>query len=146
MTGKTHDIPVAKALRRAGRDMAMLLVALAVLGAGAGLALRGTAGMWGALLGVGVAAVFSGTTVWSAWRTADCAPVVTGAVVMGAWVAKMVVLIVALIVLRGQHFYDRVVFAVVLLAGVVGSALTDYRAVARGRIPYVEPRDNPDNV
>jgi len=31
------------------------------------------------------------------------------------------------------------VFGVVLLAGVLGSALLDYRAVSRGRVPYVQP-------
>jgi hypothetical protein len=58
---------------------------------------------------------------------------------MTSWLAKLVVLIAVLVVLRGMDFYDRWVFAGVLLVGVIGSAVLDYRAVSQGRIPYVEP-------
>jgi hypothetical protein len=86
-----------------------------------------------------VALLCSPTTVWALLRTVDASPTTTAAVVMGSWLAKMVVLIVILVVLRGMDFYDRWVFAGVLLVGVIGSAVLDYRAVSRGRIPYVEP-------
>jgi hypothetical protein len=38
-----------------------------------------------------------------------------------------------------MDFYDRVVLAVVVAVAVIGSALLDYRAVSRGRVPYVSP-------
>jgi hypothetical protein len=117
----------------------VLLGGLAVLGIAVGAIVAGTAGVWGALLGVAVALVFSATTVWTMLRTVDSSPTTTAAVVMGSWLAKMVVLVVVLVVLRGLDFYDRWVFAGVLLVGVVGSAVLDYRAVSRGRVPYVEP-------
>ena len=47
--------------------------------------------------------------------------------------------IVALVVLRGMDFYDSQVFGIVLLLGVAASALLDYRAVVRHRVPYVTP-------
>jgi hypothetical protein len=61
------------------------------------------------------------------------------AVIMGTWLGKLAVVIVLLAILRGMDFYDRVVLAVVVAVAVIGSALLDYRAVSRGRVPYVSP-------
>ncbi|WP_258723905.1 hypothetical protein [Cellulomonas sp. NS3] len=127
--------------RRALRDMLVLLALLTVLGVGVGGLVAGSAGVWGALIGVGLALVFSGTTVVSMLRTSHSSPQAMAGVVMGAWLGKIVVVIVVLAVLRGLDFYDRTVLATVLLVGVLGSALLDYRAVTNGRVPYVEPAD-----
>ncbi|GEA89505.1 hypothetical protein [Cellulomonas cellasea] len=133
--------------RRALRDMLLLLAVLSVLGVGIGALVAGSAGVWGALIGVGLALVFSGTTVVSMLRTSGSTPQAMAGVVMGAWLAKIVVVIVVLAVLRDLDFYDRTVLAIVLILGVLGSALLDYRAVANGRVPYVEPADRgPDGA
>jgi hypothetical protein len=71
-------------------------------------------------------------------RTVGKPRATTGAVVMGSWLGKMIVLVVVLVLLRGQDFYDRVVLFVVLLLGAIGSALLDYRAVRGGRVPYTD--------
>jgi len=47
------------------RDMLVLLGVLTVLGVVIGFLVDGMAGVWGALLGVGIALIFSGTTVIS---------------------------------------------------------------------------------
>ncbi|MBB2923791.1 hypothetical protein [Cellulomonas cellasea] len=133
--------------RRALRDMLLLLAVLSVLGVGVGALVAGSAGVWGALIGVGLALVFSGTTVLSMLRTSGSTPQAMAGVVMGAWLAKVIVVIVVLAVLRGLDFYDRTVLAIVLILGVLGSALLDYRAVTNGRVPYVEPADRgPDGA
>ncbi len=121
------------------RGMLLLLAVLAVVGGGVGWLLAGTPGLWGALVGVGLVLVFSGTTVLSMLRTAHSSPQTMAAVVMGAWLAKVLVVIVVLAVLRGMDFYSKPVLGVVVLVGVLGSAVIDYRAVTRGRVPYVEP-------
>lgn len=131
---------VSAVFRTALRDTLILLVGLLVLGVALGALLAGTAGVWGALMGVGIALVFSGTTIVAMARTARSTPTTTAAVVLGSWLVKIVLLGIVLAVLRNYEFYDRVVFAVVLLVGVIGSALLDYRAVDRGRIPYVSPK------
>ena len=113
--------PTAAVFRRALRDTAILLGTLAVLGIGVGALVAGLPGVWGALVGVGLALVFSGTTVVAMLRTLHSSPHTMAAVVMGTWLAKVLVVVV------------------VLALGVVGSALLDYRAVAHGRVPYVEP-------
>lgn len=140
------------AFRRALRDMLILNGVLLVVGVLVGWAVAGSQGVWGALLGVALAIVFSGTTVVSVLRTADSPPAHTAAVIMGAWLGKVVVVFVALAVLSHYDFYDRIVLALVLLAGVLGSAFLDLRAVQRARIPYVEPApsrtpdDGPDQA
>lgn len=125
--------------RTALRDMLLLLAALTVVGGGLGYVLAGTPGLWGALLGVALTLVFSGTTVVSMLATAGSDPQTTAAVVLGGWLGKMIVLAAALALLREQTFYDRLTLAVVLMVGVLGSALLDYRAVRSGRVPYTDP-------
>ncbi|MET3975776.1 hypothetical protein [Cellulosimicrobium sp. 4261] len=134
-----HGRAVRAVFRTALRDVLVLLGALTVLGVAVGALVAGLPGVWGALLGVGVALIFSATTVWTMLRTVDSSPTTTAAIVMASWLGKMVVLVAVLVVLRGMDFYDRWVFAGVLLVGVMGSAALDYRAVSRGRIPYVDP-------
>jgi hypothetical protein len=129
----------AAVFRRALRDVLVLLAALAVLGVGVGALAAGRPGVWGALIGVGLALVFSGTTIVSMLVTSRASAARLAAVVLGAWLGKFLVVIVVLALIQDRDFYDRPVLAVVLLVGVVGSAVLDYRAVSRGRVPYVEP-------
>lgn len=142
MTTDHPTVPPSAAdavFRTALRDMLVLLGVLAVLGIGLGALVAGTPGAWGALIGVSLALVFSGTTVVSMVMTTGASINRLAAVVMGAWLGKVLVIIVVLAVLQDMDFYSRPVLAIVLLLGVVGSALLDYRAVAQGRVPYVEP-------
>ena len=135
------DDPVRAVFRRALRDMLILVGVVAVLGIGIGalVAEPPSAGIWGALVGVVVTLVFSGTTVVSMLRTANASVTTTGAVILGAWLVKMVLLVVLFAVLDGLDFYDREVLVVVALVGVLGSVFLDYRAVKNGRVPYVNP-------
>ena len=98
-----------------------------------------TAGVWGALLGAALTVVFSGTTVVSMLKTAGSSAQTMAMVVLGGWVVKMIVLVAALAILGNYEFYNKYVFAAVLLVGVMGSVALDYRAVAKGRVPYVSP-------
>ena len=135
------DEPVRAVFRRALRDMLILVAGLAVVGVVVGALVSDppSAGVWGAVIGVGLTLLFSGTTVVSMLRTTSASPSAMMATILGTWLVKMVVLIVILAVLQEQTFYDRTVLVVVLLAGVLGSIYLDYRAVARGRVPYVQP-------
>ncbi|MGW8566833.1 hypothetical protein [Isoptericola sp. NPDC055881] len=126
-------------LRAALRDTLLLVGALVVLGGGIGLLVAGLPGLWGALVGAGIAAFFCATTIWSMLRTVGSSPARMAAFVMGAWVAKIVVLIVVLALLKNATFYDPWVLIAVLAVGAIGSALLDYRAVSAGRVPYVQP-------
>ncbi|MCL1900437.1 MAG: hypothetical protein FWG11_08025 [Promicromonosporaceae bacterium] len=124
--------------RQAARDAALFLAGLAAVGAGLGAWLAGWPGVWGALLGAGFAAMFcAGTILAMAW-TIDATPLAMSAAMMGAWLVKIIVLIAVLAFIRDMDFFSpQALFAVVAL-GAIGSALLDYRAVAAGRIPYID--------
>jgi hypothetical protein len=131
----------AAVFRRALRDVLILLAALFVLGLVVGGLVAKAPGVWGALLGWGLAAVFSTTTIVAMLRTSRSTPATMAAVVMGTWLAKVLLVVVVLAVLRPLDFYSAPVLGAVLALGVVGSAVLDYRAVTLGRVPYVEPRE-----
>ena len=124
--------------RQSLRDMLVLLGILTVVGVVVGYLVDGTAGVWGALIGVGIALIFSGTTVVSVLRTARSAPTTMMAVIMGAWLGKLIVVIVVLVILKQFDFYNPQVLFLVSIAGVIGSAVLDARAVQRGRVGYFE--------
>jgi chromate transport protein ChrA len=126
-------------LRTALRDTALLLGGLTVVGVVVGLLVAGTQGLWGAVVGVALVGFFCATTIVSMMRTVGASPTAMAGVVMGAWVAKIVVLVVVLAIIRGRDFYDPWVLLAVVAVGAIGSALLDYRAVARGRVTYVQP-------
>ncbi len=116
-----------------------LLVALLVIGGGVAYWIDGLAGLWGALMGVGIALVFSGTTIWSMIHTADKSPNYLMGVVLGAWFAKIVFMIIVIASIRNEEFYNKPIFAVILLIGAIGSAALDILAVSKVRQPYVTP-------
>jgi len=138
MTTPTQPTASDLVFRQALRDMAVLLGILTVVGVVVGYLVDGMAGVWGALIGVLVALIFSGTTVISVWRTSKSAPTTMLAVLMGAWLGKIVVVIVVLASIRHLDFYNPQVLAIVLMVGVIGSAILDARAVQRGRITYFD--------
>lgn len=129
----------APVFRSALRNTLLLTAALVVLGGGIGLAVSGTSGLWGALMGAGLALLFSGATPLSMLLTAGSTVQRMTAVVMGTWLVKVIVVIGVLVVLRGLDFYDSTVFGIVLLVGVAASAFLDYRAVVANRVPYITP-------
>lgn len=126
-------------LRRAMRSTLLLVGALVVLGCAVGGLVAGLPGVWGALIGAGLAAFFCATTIWSMQRTVGKPPTAMAGMVMGTWLAKIVVLVGVLAVLRGAGFYDPYVLFAVLAVGAVGSAVLDYQAVKGARMPYVQP-------
>jgi hypothetical protein len=135
------DSPVRRVFQRALRDMLVLVAALAVLGGAAGALLVDppSAGIWGAALGVLVTLLFSGSTVLAMLLTARSSVTAASGALVGTWLVKMLVLIIAFSVLRDLDFYHRGVFVVVVMVGVLGSVLLDYRAVSTARVPYTDP-------
>lgn len=121
------------------RDVVVFVVALTVLGSVVGFLVRGTEGLWGALIGSAIAALFTLTTAVIMYVTADKPIHVTTASATGAWIVKMIVLVVALAILRDLEFYDKVVFFVVLTVAIMGSLVVEMRGLAAARIPHVDP-------
>ena len=123
----------------AGKNMITLLLSLLIFGGIVSYLFWQMPGIWGVLLGVAVTILFSGTTIFSMWISADKSPNVTMAIVLGTWVVKMLVIIVLFLFIRDLDFYNKTALVAVILLGTVGTTLLDAKAVFNGRAPYVVP-------
>lgn len=133
------------------RQLIVLVAVLVVGGAVVGHLLAGAPGVWGALMGAGIAALFTVGTVVTMMLTADRPVHVMSAAGVGGWIIKMFLLFVVLVLVKDRDFYDPQVFFVVLALAVLGSLVIEMRALLRARIPTVEPAprdgdlDRPDD-
>ncbi len=123
--------------RRALRDALILLAVLAVAGPVVGWFVAGSHGVWGALVGVVLAAVFSLATPLVMLATLRSPLVHVTGLVLGVWLAKAAIVVVVLALARGAAWLDTRTLGVVLLVGVLGSLAADLRAVSGTRVPYV---------
>ena len=130
-------------LRNAVRLGAVGAVVLAVVAGVVGLLLRGTPGLWGALVGAAVAAGFVLFTAVAVLLTRHLEPTVAGAVLLGSWIVKLLALIVVLALLRGVDALDRTTLGVVVIVAAVGLLGLETAAVVRSRVPYVDPVPGP---
>lgn len=122
---------------------AVLAAAIAVLGSVLGYLVAGTDGLYSALIGAGITALFMAFTAVSiiiAQRVTRDQPSIAlfFGVILGAWFLKFVVFIVLVVLLRGAPFLDPMVFFVSVLAAVIGSLVVDMLAYVRSRTPYVD--------
>jgi hypothetical protein len=120
----------------------IVTIAIAVLGATIGFLVAGPSGVVSALIGASLAAVFMGLTAASilvAARFSRIDPPGTAyfAIILGAWFLKLVLFLILMIFLRGQHWLNPYVFFGAVLAAVIGSLIADGLAIARTRVPYV---------
>lgn len=120
---------------------ALVTAILAVIGAVAGYAVAGIDGLWSALVGVFLAALFLGMTavimlIAGRMQGPDRITAFFG-IVIGGWAIKLVVFIVVLIVLRGQPWIQGQVFFFAVLASVIASLVIDLVVMAKARVPYV---------
>lgn len=120
---------------------AAVTAVLAVVGAIVGYAVASTDGLWSALAGVLMAAVFlaiTGASILIANRwfgDALYVPVFFG-IVLGGWILKFVIFIVALLALRNQPWIDTRVFFVAVVVSVLASLVIDVVVLIRMRLPY----------
>ena len=116
--------------------------ALAVVGGVVGYLVADLSGMWSALAGVLVAALFLGITgasilIANRWYGDDLYVPVFFGIVLGGWILKFVVFLIALMVLRGQPWIVPMVFFVALVASVLASLAVDVIVLMRMRVPHV---------
>jgi hypothetical protein len=127
------------------RPMRLILVRGLIAGAaalalaiGVGYLVAGVPGLWGGLLGVGIAVTFFTATVLVALVTARFNPSLLGMVVMLSWLVKMGVLVVILVFLRSADFYSRPVFFISLLVCTFGYLGMEAWIVNRTKVLYLE--------
>ena len=131
--------PEGSAYRWALRVSALSLGVLAVAGAVVAGAMRGSSGVWGALAGVGLAALAALVTQGAMVIGYRRAPHVFASIVGGSWLAKMVVILVGMLALSRVDGVDRPSFGIAALVGIAVTLGIDVLAVRRARIPYALP-------
>ncbi|WP_047241364.1 hypothetical protein [Corynebacterium epidermidicanis] len=99
--------------------------------------LRELPGIWGVLIGAAIGGGFVLLTAMSVLMTASTTPATTGAVVLGGWLLKIVVLLIAMYVLAGQTFYDRMAFFVTVVLALIVVLGTEVWGVITSRVTYV---------
>ena len=115
------------------RDLSLFLAGLAAVAGGIGMALKGTPGLWGALVGAAVTLLFCGTTAAVMAITAS-KPITTQSVwIVVSWVLKTIVLLAAMALISHADFADRMTTGITILVGVVGSLVLDTRVVLKAR-------------
>jgi hypothetical protein len=121
----------------------LFALGLAIVAGTVGYLVAGLPGLWGGLLGAGLAFVFLGLTAGSIILgqrlTADDpgSPLFFG-VVLGAWLLKLIVFFIFMFWLRGQDWLDPWVFFLSVIVAVLGSLVVDVIAFQRSRTPYVD--------
>jgi hypothetical protein len=121
---------------------------LAVVGAVVGYLVAGSTGLWSALVGVLVAAVFLGITgasilIANRWYGQELYVPFFFAIVLGGWILKFIVFIVALLVLRDQPWVQPTVFFVAVVMSVLASLVVDVVVLLRMRVPHVSDVELP---
>jgi hypothetical protein len=122
---------------------AIFAVAVAIVAGTIGFLVSGVSGLVGGLLGAALAGVFLGLTAVSfliAGRVAkgdSTSPVFFG-IVIGVWLLKLIVFIVVEVLLRGQPWFNPLVFFGSVVVVVIGSLVLDAVAMYRARMPYVD--------
>ncbi|WP_036284972.1 hypothetical protein [Microbacterium luticocti] len=132
---------------------AVVTAALAVIGAVVGGIVAGPHGVFSALAGIVLAALFLGITgasilIANRWFGDPLYVPIFFGIVLGGWLLKFVVFIVVLLVLRGQPWIQPTVFFVAIVAGVLASLVIDVVVLTRMRIPAVAvelPTEVPDD-
>lgn len=120
-----------------GWGYAASVVALVLAGL-TGQQIAGSAGMWGAVLGVAVPVVFLSLTVVTALLTARLTPTGLGMALVASWPLKIVALLVFLALVRDATFFSRGAFFAAFAPTVIGYLILEAWVTLRTRVPYVE--------
>ena len=126
-------------LRKALAQSAVMLGALVVVAVAVAWPVAGTPGLWGAVLGAGIAGVFLLVTTGAVLMTMKASPAATLGAVMGSWLVKMVAVFVLLLALRPLDFYSKPTLFIVTAVSIVVVLVTESLAVIKSRAPYVAP-------
>lgn len=115
---------------------------LIVVGGLIGYLVGGVDGMWSALSGVLLSAVFLAITATSIlianrWYGDDLYVPIFFGIVLGGWILKFVVFLIILFIIRDQPWLNGVIFYLGLVASILGGLAVDVIAMLRIRMPYL---------
>lgn len=128
---------------------AVLTVVLAVAGAIVGALVAGTSGLWSAVAGIVLSAVFlaiTAITILGANRWYGdplYVPIFFGGV-LGGWLLKFIIFFILLFMLRGLDWFDPQIFFVAVVVSIAFTLLIDVIVLSRTRLPYASDVKLPD--
>lgn len=136
MSAPSHNPILTTALRWG----ALFAAALALGAGGVGVLVAGLPGLWGGLLGAGLAFAFLGLTAGSmllgrALTVGDPNSPLFYGIVLAAWMLKLIVFFIFMYWLRDQPWLDPWVFFLTVIVAVLGSLVIDALAFVRTRTP-----------
>lgn len=133
MASKSADI-----YKKALALSAVLMVVIGVFGSGLGLMFVGMPGVYSALIGALVSALFSVLTILSIWFGSKLPLAGFYGLVLGGWLVKVLLFAVTLGLLQGADFISGPVFFFAVVATVMGGLAIDSWVVLKGRQPIIE--------
>lgn len=125
----------ATVLRRSAVITAPAAAAMAVLG----VAVGGAKGLIGALVGVGLVAVFFGITAAAMTWASHRSPQVTMATAAGTYLVKILVLLFLVVRFANITAFNGKLFGLTVVVCVVVWTTAQVLVTARLKVPYVEP-------
>jgi ATP synthase protein I len=102
-------------------------------------ALGGTKGTYGALIGVGVVAVFFAVSILVVSRAAKVSPMAMMIAALASFVAKIVAFMIVLAVMRHYHAYSFRDLGFTALACILAWSFSQVLVAMKLNVPYVEP-------
>lgn len=133
MASKSADI-----YKKALALSAVLMVVIGVFGSGLGFLFAGAPGVYSALIGAAVSALFSVLTILSIWLGSKLPLGGFYGLVLGGWLVKVLLFAVTLDLLQGADFISGPVFFFAVVATVLGGLAIDSWVVLRGRQPILD--------
>lgn len=124
---------LAKALRLSS----LLVLSVAIIGGGMGLAFAGSNGMVSGLLGAAIALAFTSLTLLSVLFGARLPLGGFYGLVLGGWLIKIVLFAIAMAGLQRAEFVHGPTMFFVIVASVLGGLAIDSWVVLKSRIPTV---------
>ena len=102
-------------------------------------ALGGTKGTYGALIGVGVVAVFFAVSILVVSRAAKVSPMAMMIAALASFVAKIVAFMIVLAVMRHYHAYSFRDLGFTALACILAWSFSQVLVAMKLNLPYIEP-------
>ena len=116
----------------------LLAVAVAVVGGALGFLIYGTPGLYSALIGAAVAAVFGGMTILSISIGAKLPLGGFYGMVLGGWLIKLLLFAVLMGLLQSATFISGPMFFFAVVGSVLGGLAIDSYLVLSAKLPAVE--------
>lgn len=99
--------------------------------------LAGHRGLYGALLGGGLALAFFAVTIVAVSVAGRIDPLLMLPAALGTYLVKVAGIVALLLLLRDAAWFDHAAFAVAVVIGAVAFMVAEARMILRARVPYV---------